>query len=88
MQQYPKQESICDLFEAQAARYPDRIAVLFGTEQISFGELNARASHLASYLKQQGATTETLVGLCVERSVLLIIGLLGILKSGARVVVG
>ena len=84
--QYSKQESICDLFEAQAARYPDRIAVLFGTEQISFGELNARASHLASYLKQQGATTETLVGLCVERSVLLIIGLLGILKSGAAYV--
>ena len=83
---YPKQKSICDLFEEQAIRYPDRIAVLFETEQISFGELNARASHLASYLKNQGATTETLVGLCVERSILLIVGLLGILKSGAAYV--
>ncbi len=85
-QQYPTQQSICDLFEEQAIRYPDRIAVLFETEQISFGELNARASHLASYLRGQGANTETLIGLCVERSILLIVGLLGILKSGAAYV--
>ena len=84
--QYPKQQSICDLFEEQAIRYPDRIAVLFGDEQISYGELNTRASHLAAYLKDQGANTETLIGLCVERSVLLMIGLLGILKSGAAYV--
>ncbi|MEI8399415.1 MAG: amino acid adenylation domain-containing protein [Alcaligenaceae bacterium] len=84
--QYAQQETLCDLFERQAADYPDRIAVLFEGQQISFGELNVRASHLAAYLTSQGATTETLIGLCVERSPLLIIGLLGILKSGAAYV--
>lgn len=84
--QYAQQESICDLFEQQAAEHPDRIAVLFEGQQISFGELNVRASHLAAYLSSQGATSETLIGICVERSPLLIVGLLGILKSGAAYV--
>lgn len=84
--QYAQQESICDLFEQQAAEHPDRIAVLFEGQQISFGELNVRASHLAAYLNSQGATSETLIGLCIERSPLLIVGLLGILKSGAAYV--
>jgi non-ribosomal peptide synthetase component F len=83
---YPPQESICDLFEQQATNYPDRIAVLFEGQQISFGELNTRASHLAAHLKNLGATKETLIGLCAERSILLLVGLLGILKSGAAYV--
>ena len=85
-QQYSQQDSVCDLFERQAVTSPDRIAVLFEGQQISFGELNLRASHLAAHLRTQGATSETLIGLCVERSPLLIVGLLGILKSGAAYV--
>jgi acyl-CoA synthetase (AMP-forming)/AMP-acid ligase II/acyl carrier protein len=85
-QHYSETETICSLFEAQARQYPDRIAVLFEDQQITYGELNLRASHLASYLTQRGAQTETLVGLCIERSIHLLVGILGILKAGAAYV--
>lgn len=83
---YPESETICTLFEKQAKENPDRIAVLYGEQQISYGELNSRAAKLASYLKAKGASDETLVGLCLERSIDLIIGILGILKAGAAYV--
>jgi amino acid adenylation domain-containing protein len=73
-------------FETQATRNPDRIALLCGDRQLSYGELNARANRLAHHLRSLSAGPEVRVGLCVDRSPELIIGLLGILKAGAAYV--
>lgn len=81
--------SIClhELFELQAQSAPaNQIAVLCEDEQITFGELNSRANQLARHLRTLGAGAETLVAICMERSVAMMVGLLGILKSGAAYV--
>ncbi|MBD9358038.1 non-ribosomal peptide synthetase [Methylomonas albis] len=83
---YPLEQTVYGLFEQQALQHPDRIAVIWENEQLSYGLLNARANLLAGYLSTLGATTETLVGLCVERSAELLVGLLGIMKTGAAYV--
>src|SRR5947207_5143877 len=70
------------LFAAQAAARPDAIAVVFAAERLSYGELEARSNQLAQHLRAQGVGAETVVGLCVERSLDLLVGLLGILKAG------
>ncbi|HEY0733698.1 MAG TPA: amino acid adenylation domain-containing protein [Herpetosiphonaceae bacterium] len=70
------------LFEIQAARTPEHLAVLFHEQRLSYAELNARANQLAHYLLQQGVKRETPVLLCAERSAELLIGILGILKAG------
>ncbi|HEU5200166.1 MAG TPA: amino acid adenylation domain-containing protein [Ktedonobacterales bacterium] len=75
-----------ELFEAQAARTPDAVAVAYGDCQVTYAELNARANQVARYLSQRGVRSEILVGLCVERSVEMIVGLLGILKAGGAYV--
>lgn len=72
-----------ELFEAQVERTPDAPAVIFQGEQLSFRELNARANQLAHYLRRHGIGPESIVGLCVERSLEMMVGLVGILKSGA-----
>ena len=64
------------------ARTPDAIAVVFEQESLSYAELNARANQLAHYLKRQGVGPEVVVGLCIERSLDMLIGLLGVLKAG------
>ena len=79
---YPKETCIHQLFEDQAARTPDNIAVVFEEQALTYRELNTRANKLAHYLQQLGAKPDMLVGLLVERSVDLIVGLLGILKAG------
>ncbi|MBA2352668.1 MAG: amino acid adenylation domain-containing protein, partial [Burkholderiales bacterium] len=79
---YPKDRCIHDLFEAQVDRTPDAVAVVFGEQQLSYAELNARANRLAHHLIALGVGPEVLVGLCVERSLEMIVGLLGILKAG------
>ncbi|HEX6718000.1 MAG TPA: amino acid adenylation domain-containing protein [Pyrinomonadaceae bacterium] len=72
------------LFEAQARQTPDAVAIGFGIEQLTYRELNCRANQLARYLKRLGVGPEVLVGLNVERSTEMVIGILGILKaSGA-----
>ncbi|MGL4960428.1 MAG: amino acid adenylation domain-containing protein, partial [Inquilinus sp.] len=71
------------LFEAQAARTPDATALVFEEEALSYADLNARANRLAHRLIALGAGPETLVGLCLERSVEMVVGLLAILKAGA-----
>jgi amino acid adenylation domain-containing protein len=71
-----------ELFEAQAERTPEAIAVVCGDHQLTYQELNRSANRLADYLCEQGVGAETLVGLCLERSLEMIIGFLGILKSG------
>jgi amino acid adenylation domain-containing protein len=70
------------LFEAQVARDPDRIALVFEDQKITYQELNSQANQLAHYLQSLGVESNQLVGLCVERSIDTIIGILGILKAG------
>src|SRR5438046_7987765 len=70
------------LFAAQAAARPDAIAVVFAAERLSYGALEARSNQLAQHLRAQGVGAETVVGLCVERSLDLLVGLSGILKAG------
>jgi amino acid adenylation domain-containing protein len=83
---FPADRCFPELFTAQAARTPDAVAVVFGEQQLSFRELNARATQLACYLHKRGAGPETLVALCLERSVEMVVGLLGVLKAGAAYV--
>ena len=71
------------LFEAQVARTPNQPAVIYEAEKLSFAELNARANQLARHLRSLGARRESLGGICVERSLEMAVGILGILKSGA-----
>ncbi|OKP94480.1 non-ribosomal peptide synthetase [Paenibacillus sp. P32E] len=73
---------IHSLFEKQAARNPDAVALTFNGLQMTYGELNKRANRLAHYLRKQGAGPEVMIGLCLERSFELLIGILAILKSG------
>ena len=70
------------VFEAQVARDPDSVAVVCADQQLTYAELNRRANQLACYLMESGIGPETLVGLCVERSLDMLVGLLGILKIG------
>ena len=71
-----------ELFAAQAARSPDAIAVVFGDQSLTYGALDARANQLAHHLRALGVGPEVVVGLCIERSLEMLIGLLGILKAG------
>ncbi|NOR69056.1 MAG: amino acid adenylation domain-containing protein, partial [Methylomarinum sp.] len=80
---YPENICIHTLFETQAAKTPDATAVMFMGEFISYTELNKQANQLAHYLILKGAGTETRVGICMERSLNLVIGIMAILKSGA-----
>ena len=74
------------LFELQAEQYPDAIAVAYEEQQLTYGELNRQANQLAHYLRSLGVGAETLVGICVERSLYTVIGILGILKAGGAYV--
>jgi non-ribosomal peptide synthetase component F len=71
------------LVARQAAMTPDAIALISGEQTLSYGELNRQANQLGHYLQTLGAREGTLVGLCVERSLDMVVGLLGILKAGA-----
>nr|VFJ60059.1 MAG: amino acid adenylation domain-containing protein [Candidatus Kentron sp. DK] len=83
---YPSDRCLHEAFQEQAAKTPDAVAVLFGDEQVSYGELNAHANRLAHRLRELGVGPEVLVGLCLERSVEMIVGLLAILKAGGAYV--
>ncbi|MGI9290450.1 MAG: AMP-binding protein, partial [Gammaproteobacteria bacterium] len=72
--------------EDQAAAQPDAIAVSYGEQKLSYAELNQRANQLANKLVAAGVTPDTTVGLCLERSVDLLVGLVGILKAGGAYV--
>ncbi|OKH59454.1 hypothetical protein NIES2130_09045 [Scytonema sp. HK-05] len=79
---YPFDKCIHELFEEQVKRTPDAVAVIFDNQQLTYQQLNCRANQLAHYLQSLGVKPDTLVGICVERSLLMVVGLLGILKAG------
>ncbi|MGD7134880.1 AMP-binding protein, partial [Ralstonia pseudosolanacearum] len=79
---YPDASTIQGLFEAQVRRTPEAIAVVHEGQQVSYAELNARANRVAHALIGLGVGPDARVGLCAERSVELVVGLLGILKAG------
>jgi amino acid adenylation domain-containing protein len=83
---YPKASCLHQLFEAQVTRTPEATAAIFGDQVLTYGELNARANQLANHLQTLGVGPEVLVGLCVERSFEIVVGLLGILKAGGAFV--
>ena len=83
---YPKDKCIHELFEAQVEKSPDAIAVVFEDQQVTYLELNSRANQLAHYLQKLGVGPEMLVGLCLERSIDMIVALLAILKAGGAYV--
>ena len=83
---YPKDKCIHQLFEAQVEQTPDAVAVVFGDEQLTYKELNQRANMLAHHLGNLGVGPEVLVGICVDRSLEMVVGLLGILKAGGAYV--
>ncbi|MBW4636669.1 MAG: amino acid adenylation domain-containing protein [Gloeocapsa sp. UFS-A4-WI-NPMV-4B04] len=74
------------LFEAQVERTPDAVAVVFENQQLTYRELNNQANRIAHYLQQLGVKPEVLVGICMERSLEMVVGLLGILKAGGAYV--
>ncbi|HVG20854.1 MAG TPA: amino acid adenylation domain-containing protein, partial [Blastocatellia bacterium] len=76
------QTCIHELFEAQSERDPEATALVFEKERLSYGDLNRRANQLAHHLRSLGVGPEVLVGICVERSIDSIVGILGILKAG------
>ncbi len=70
------------LIEAQAAAHPENIAVVWQAQKISYQELNERANQLAHYLREQNVCAENIVGICLERSIEMIVAVLAVLKSG------
>src|SRR5215217_5109123 len=80
------QQTIHGLFEAQVERQPAAVAVRFGAQQVSYEELNRRANQVAWRLRRCGVGPEVLVGVLLERSVALVVGLLGVLKAGGAYV--
>src|SRR5215213_9527912 len=83
--QYPSL-SLSELFEAQVESTPHNVAVTFQNEKLTYRELNERANQLAHYLRRHGVGTETLVGVLLERSVEMMVALVGILKAGGAYV--
>jgi amino acid adenylation domain-containing protein len=80
--EYPEQKTVQELFEEQVRRTPAGVAVVYEGEELSYEELNRRANRWAHYIRRRGVGAEVLVGICAERSVEMVVGLLGILKAG------
>jgi amino acid adenylation domain-containing protein len=83
---YPINKCIHQLFEEQATKTPDKVAIVVENQKITYAELNSQANQIARYLQQLGVGAEVLVGLCVERSLDFVLGILGILKAGGAYV--
>ena len=80
---YPKEQTLQALFEAQVEKNPDATALVFDDQTLSYRELNAKANQLAHYLVEQGIKPDSLVALCLERSLEMLITIFAILKAGA-----
>ena len=83
---YPQDCCIHHLVEQQVAKTPDAIAIVFEDRQLTYQQLNQRANSLAHYLQQQGVTSETLVGIAIERSLEMVVSILAIIKAGGAYV--
>ncbi|MBW3584439.1 MAG: AMP-binding protein, partial [Cyanobacteria bacterium 0813] len=79
---YPNDTCIHQLFEAQVERTPNATAVVFDNQQLTYQQLNHRANQLAHHLQNLGVKPEVIVGICLERSLEMVVGLLGIIKAG------
>jgi amino acid adenylation domain-containing protein/non-ribosomal peptide synthase protein (TIGR01720 family) len=84
--EFPHDKSIVDLFEAQAAATPESIALVYDRWKMSYRELNERSNKVAHYLISKGVQKDTLVPLCIEKSVDVMVSILGILKAGGAYV--
>ncbi len=85
-QSFPQDMCVPQLVALQAATTPEAVAVVMDKQQLSYKDLNERANQLAHYLRTCGVQPDTLVGLCIERSLDMVVGLLGILKAGGAYV--
>jgi non-ribosomal peptide synthetase component F len=83
---YPKERCIQELFEEQVRKTPEAVALIDEEQQLTYGQLNERANRLAQYLRSHGVRADERVGLCVERGIEMVLGLLGILKAGGAYV--
>ncbi len=83
---YPQQACIHQLFEAQVEKTPDAVALIFNNQHLTYRDLNSRANQLAQHLQTLGVGIETLVGICIERSLEMVVALLAILKAGGAYV--
>ncbi|MDN4544788.1 non-ribosomal peptide synthetase [Pseudomonas sp. C32] len=83
---YPVEQCMHQLIQAQARRTPEAPALVFGERQLSYAQLDARSNQLAHCLREHGVGPDVLVGICVERSLEMVIGLLAILKAGGAYV--
>ncbi|WP_414620780.1 non-ribosomal peptide synthetase [Calothrix sp. CCY 0018] len=79
---YPQDATLHQLFEQQVEQTPDSLALINESEQLTYRQLNHKVNQLVHYLQKQGVTTETLVALCLERSIDMVVGILAILKAG------
>lgn len=79
---YPQDLCLHELFEIQVQRQPQAVALIHENQRLTYAQLNARANQLAHYLRLLGTGPEVVVGLCVERSIEMVVGILGILKAG------
>ncbi|HAF12616.1 MAG TPA: non-ribosomal peptide synthetase [Blastocatellia bacterium] len=84
--EYPQDECVPELFEAQVERTPDAVAIVFGQERLTYAELNRKSNQVAHYLRARGVGPEARVGILMERSLEMVVGLLGILKAGGAYV--
>ena len=83
---YPRTQCIHQIFEQQVEQNPDAVAIVHGNEQLTYLELNTRANQLAHHLKSFGVGPEVLVGICLERSLEMVVAMMGILKAGGAYV--
>jgi amino acid adenylation domain-containing protein len=80
--EFPRNKCIHQLFEAQVEQTPDDVALVFHDEELTYRELDQRATQLARYLRKQGVGPDMVVGVCIERSLEMMVGVLGVLKAG------
>ncbi|MDT8717660.1 amino acid adenylation domain-containing protein [Clostridium sp. 19966] len=80
--EYPRDKSICELFEEQAYKAPDSIAAVCESDKLTYRELNEKANQLANTLRVEGVTSESIVGIIAERSLNMLVGIVAILKAG------
>ncbi|MBZ9636378.1 non-ribosomal peptide synthase/polyketide synthase [Clostridium sp. FP1] len=79
---YPRDKTIHELFEEQVEKTPDNVAVVFEDKKLTYRELNEKANRLARTLRKKGVKPDSIVGIMVERSIEMIVGIMGILKAG------